>query len=246
MSYDILSFDLDGTLVDTAGEIAEAANCALQDHGIAPRSQIEITHLIGGGSRELMLKLLARLYLAQPTLVETAPAEAVLASFEQHLDVTLGTVAMAYAGAHEALAGLQRAGLRLACVTNKELRHARRVLQAARLLPFFELIVAGDSLPHKKPHASVLRHVAATFGGDTQRMAHVGDSSVDVAAACNAGVAAWAVPYGYNAGVPIAEARPQRIFASLRQVAEFVLDASADADCLRPPAGGRRAAPLNF
>ncbi|HSW04829.1 HAD-IA family hydrolase [Aquabacterium sp.] len=242
MSYDILSFDLDGTLVDTAGEIAEAVNSALQDHGIAPRPQAEITHLIGDGSRQLMLKLLARLYLAQPALVETARAEAVLASFEHQLEATLGTVAMAYAGAHETLARLRQAGVRLACVTNKELRHARRVLQATRLLPWFDLVLAGDSLPHKKPHASVLRHVAAVLGGDTQRMAHVGDSSVDVAAARNAGVAAWAVPYGYNAGVPIAESQPQRIFPGLLQVAEFVLDAP----CVPPPlAAGRHAAPLN-
>ncbi len=223
MVYDIVSFDLDGTLVDTAGEIALAANRALGSHGVAPRSTAEITLLIGDGSRQLMLKLLARVYFEQPMLVETAAAEAVLASFEHELAAAIGSAALPYPGVRDALVRLRDAGVRLACVTNKELRHARRVLQASRLDDLFELVIGGDSLPQKKPHASVLRHVVEKLHGDPRRAAHVGDSRIDVEAARNAGVAAWAVPYGYNAGMPIADARPQRIFAGLAQVAEHVL-----------------------
>ena len=223
MDYDIVSFDLDGTLVDTAAEIAEAANRTLESFAIARRPLAEITDLIGDGARQLMLKLLARIYLERPQLAETVRAEAVLEGFEHHLGESIGTVAVAYADAREALVLLKCAGVRLACVTNKELRHAQRVLQAARLDNLFELVVGGDSLPQKKPHASVLRHVVETLDGDTRRTAHVGDSSVDIDAARNAGVVAWAVPYGYNAGRPIADAKPQRIFASLMQVAEHVL-----------------------
>jgi phosphoglycolate phosphatase len=69
----------------------------------------------------------------------------------------------------------------------------------------------------------VLRHVVEALNGDTRRAAHVGDSSTDMDAARNAGVAAWAVPYGYNAGVPIADSHPHRIFPGLIQVADFVL-----------------------
>jgi phosphoglycolate phosphatase len=97
------------------------------------------------------------------------------------------------------------------------------VLQAAQLHGLFALVVGGDSLPHKKPHPSVLRHVVEALHGDTSRAAHVGDSGTDVEAARNAGVTAWAVPYGYNRGVPIADAKPQRIFDSLSQLAEHVL-----------------------
>ncbi len=219
--------DLDGTLVDTAGEIAQAVNRALGSHGVAPRSTAEITLLIGDGSRQLMLRLLARLYLEQPALVETAAAEAVLASFEHELAAAIGSSALPYPDARDALVRLRDAGVRLACVTNKELRHARRVLEGAGLDDLFGLVVGGDSLPQKKPHASVLRHVVDTLRGDPRRTAHVGDSRIDVEAARNAGVAAWAVPYGYNAGVPIAEARPQRIFAALAQVADHVLAQSA-------------------
>jgi phosphoglycolate phosphatase len=223
LGYGVVSFDLDGTLVDTAGEIALAANRALESHGLTGRSQAEIKGLIGEGSRQLMLKLLARILLEQPSLADAVRPDEVLEAFDQQLARTPASAAAPYPGARQALERLRDAGVRLACVTNKELRHARRVLHAAHLDSLFALVIGGDSLPHKKPHASVLRHVVETLHGDTRRAAHVGDSRIDVEAARNAGVAAWAVPYGYNAGAPIADANPQRIFDSLGQVADHVL-----------------------
>ncbi len=232
MAYDLISFDLDGTLVDTAPEIAEAANRALDSHGIARRPPEQITLLIGAGTRELMLKLLAHCFLERPELAHHVQPEAVLASFDAHYACASGRSGLPYAGCGETLAQLKAAGVRLACVTNKGLRHARLVLEAHGLDSYFDLLIGGDSLPQKKPHASVLRHAAAALGIDTTRMAHVGDSSVDIDAARNAGVAAWAVPHGYNAGVPISEAKPQRLFPTLPHVAEHVLAANHAA----PPA----------
>jgi phosphoglycolate phosphatase len=223
MSYDLLSFDLDGTLVDTASEIAEAANRALESHGIARRPPAEITLLIGAGTRELMLGLLKRCFLEQPELAQSVRTDAVLESLDEHYAFTTGSSAVPYAGCREALAGLRQAGCKLACVTNKEVRHARRVLQATRLDHCFDLLIGGDSLVEKKPHASVLRHVAQALDVSLARTAHVGDSATDVAAARNAGVAAWAVPYGYNAGRPITDAMPDRVFGSLLAVSEHVL-----------------------
>lgn len=220
---ELVCFDLDGTLVDTAAEIAEAANSALEANGIPRRPDADIVLLIGRGTRELMLKLLAHCYIEDPQLASRTRVEDVLASMDEHYLRTTGTSAVPYEGAAQALRRLRAAGVRLACVTNKELRHAQRVLAVTRLDEHFDLVIGGDTLAEKKPHASVLRTVAQRLGVPTARTAHVGDSAIDVAAARNAGVAAWAVPYGYNAGVPIEDAAPDRIFANLTQVADFVL-----------------------
>ncbi len=223
MERDIVSFDLDGTLVDTAGEIAEAANRALESHGIARRPLPEVTAGIGAGTHALIVQLLARAALEQPHVVRQVRLESVLASMDEHYAATTGTTAAAYPGAARTLQALRQAGVRLACVTNKESRHVQRVLRAHALEDCFDLVLGGDTLPVKKPDAAVLRHVLQRFGGRAERAAHVGDSRIDIEAARAAGVAAWAVPYGYNAGQPIAAACPDRIFDSLMAVAEHVL-----------------------
>ena len=223
MPYQLICLDLDGTLVDTAPEIAHAANRALALHGLPVRTQADITLLIGAGAHALLRRLL---HDAAPA--SQVSSEAVLASFEASYAALAGTLCRPYPACALALQQLRDAGVRLACVTNKELRHATRVLQATGLAQFFDLVLGGDSLPEKKPHASVLRHAAATLGVPLRYTAHVGDSSTDVLAARNAGVAAWAVPYGYNGGMPVADCGPDRVFDDLAQVAAHVLASGGD------------------
>ena len=225
MALQLLSLDLDGTLVDTAGEIAEAANRALAEHGLPLQPPAELALLIGHGAHVLMTKLVSQLVDGRQAAPVDLPA--VLASFDRHYADTTATTGRPYPGARDALALLRSRGVRLACVTNKELRHTRRLLARHAMDGDFELVIGGDSLPQKKPHASVLQHVALTLRVPLEAMAHVGDSATDVQAARNAGVRAWVVPYGYNAGRPIAEARPDQIFPDLLAAAHAAL-ASCD------------------
>jgi phosphoglycolate phosphatase len=215
---DLLTFDLDGTLVDTAAEIAEAVNRALADVDVAPCPQPQIESLIGAGAHELMRRLLAQIDPAQ-----RLDRALVLARLDHHYAETAGTHGVTYPGAHACLQALRDDGVRLGLVTNKELRHARRVLDANDLTGYFEQVIGGDSLAWKKPDARVLQHVMAMLRSEPARTAHLGDSATDLRAARNAGVADWAVPWGYNAGEPVENDRPSRMFQSLPQVAEHVL-----------------------
>lgn len=223
MSLQLVSFDLDGTLVDTASEIADAANRTLAEFGFAPRPIGEITLLIGDGTRALRATLLERALQEQPDFAEAASLGAVLDGMDRRHARTSGSSAVLYGGAVDALGRLREAGVLLSCVTNKEMRFTRPLLESTGIAACFDLIVAGDSLAEKKPHASVLRHVLSTLSARAERAAHVGDSAVDIAAARNAGVAARAVPYGYNGGLPIAASRPDRLFATLADVADAAL-----------------------
>ena len=223
MVYTLVTFDLDGTLVDTAGEIAEAANRTLTDTGFAQRSAADISLLIGQGAQALMRTLLLQASQVTGRTISLALIDTALQRFDAHYAQTVGSSAAPYPGAIDTLRRLRQQGVKLACVTNKELRHTLRVLRVNHLDNCFDLVNGGDSLPEKKPHASVLCSVAQALGCALAGTAHVGDSAIDVAAARNAGVTAWAVPYGYNGGVPISHSQPDRIFQHLAEVADHVL-----------------------
>jgi phosphoglycolate phosphatase len=221
----LITFDLDGTLVDTAGEIAEAANRTLVDIGLPSRPLGDVTRLIGHGTRELMKGLLSHAHRAgQGALVDRLDVEQVMQCFEGHYHDTTGTDSRLYPGCLEGLVRLRDAGVQMSCVTNKEHRFAERVLAVTNLAPFFRLLVGGDSLAQKKPHPLVIEHCLKAHGVVPSQAAHVGDSSIDVETAKRAGVAAWALPYGYNGGQPIEASAPDAVFASIDHIADLVLN----------------------
>jgi phosphoglycolate phosphatase len=170
-----------------------------------------------------MRRLLERIAAERPTGATPLPVADVLERLDDHYAETAGTLGQPYDDCIDSLQRLRVAGVRLVCVTNKEERFARRVLQQTRLDRYFELLIGGDTLAHKKPHAGVIEHVLRQTGGRAEKFAHVGDSRTDIETARNAAVTAWAVPYGYNAGEPIAAAQPDRLFASLADIVRHVL-----------------------
>jgi phosphoglycolate phosphatase len=222
--FDLITFDLDGTMVDTASEIAEAANRTLSDLGLPRRPVGEVTCLIGHGTRELMRGLLEQAVAAgYADLVNALDTEAVMHCFEGHYQDTTGTESRLYPGCLNGLQRLRSAGIKLACVTNKEIRFAHRVLEVTGLAEFFPIVIGGDSLAQKKPHPQVIDHCLDALSVDQSRAAHVGDSSIDVDTARRAGVAAWAVPYGYNGGMAIEASSPDHLFATIDHIADHVL-----------------------
>jgi len=113
------------------------------------------------------------------------------------------TLSRPYPKVLEGLTSLKQKGLRLACVTNKPERFTLPLLEASGLMPFFELVVAGDTLANKKPDPIQLQHICAEFKVLEAQAMLVGDSLTDVKAAHAAGCYIVTVPYGYNQGKPI-------------------------------------------
>ncbi|HIV70197.1 MAG TPA: HAD-IA family hydrolase [Candidatus Aquabacterium excrementipullorum] len=225
----LITFDLDGTLVDTASEIAEAANRTLHEIGLPRRPLPDVTRLIGHGTRELMRGLLAQAVEAGAARAEALDLDAIMRRFESHYHDTTGTDSQLYPGCLEGLTRLRDAGIQMACVTNKEHRFAVRVLQSTGLSGFFRLVVGGDSLAQKKPHPAVIEYCLEALAVPQSQAAHLGDSSIDVDTARRAGVAAWAVPYGYNGGQPIEASHPDIVFPGVDAVADHVLSVAAKA-----------------
>ncbi len=229
-----LSFDLDGTLVDTAGEITAVANRTLADFGVEPWPEATVRRFIGHGARALMLHLLAHTLLRQPELADRLRAEAVLASMDIHHAAMAGRHSQPYPGAIAALQRLQAAGVPIACVTNKEQRFAERVLEGCGLTRYIDVLIAGDTLPQKKPDPAVLRAAAQRLAVPVEALAHVGDSGIDLRCARAAGALAWGVTWGYDGGEPLVDAAPGRLFDRFDELTDAALAAIAPRNAAFP------------
>ena len=212
--FDLVMFDLDGTLIETAPEICDAVNATLRDFGLPEVTQMQVSDWIGHGTRELLVQALAH---SQKTDVDVVRVSARLAQiadeFDRHYQSRCGTRSRLYPKVRETLIALRQRGVKLAVVTNKERRYTSAVLQAHELTKLMDRVVSGDTLTTRKPHAAVVESCLSHFGVPRDRALFVGDSSIDVATARNAGVAVWALPYGYNMGQPINASAPDRVIA---------------------------------
>jgi phosphoglycolate phosphatase len=211
-SFDLVMFDLDGTLVETAPEIFDATNDTLRDFALPQVTQQQVNDWIGHGTRELLIQALASGWNADAVAVRASDRlTPIVSRFDTHYQQRCGTRSQLYPQVRETLTALRGQGVKLAVVTNKEGRYTTTVLNAHRLTPLLDAVVSGDSFPAKKPDPTGVQSCLCQFGVSADRALFVGDSSIDVATARNAGVRVWALPYGYNMGQPIEACAPDRV-----------------------------------
>jgi phosphoglycolate phosphatase len=218
-AFNLIMFDLDGTLVETGLEICDAVNDTLQGLGLPEVSQTQVNGWIGHGTRELLIQALAFSSQADVAAVRINPDFLRMsAEFDGHYQRRCGTRSHLYPQVREVLEGLREQGVRLAVVTNKEGRFTQRVLDAHQLSALFDRVISGDSLPAKKPDPAGVLSCLAQFGVPASHALFVGDSSIDVTTARRAGVPVWVLPYGYNMGQPIETCGADRVIASFLQL----------------------------
>lgn len=210
--YDLVLFDLDGTLIETAPEIADAVNDTLKQFDLPLVTQQQVNDWIGHGTRTLLIQALA--YTGNTSLEAVQAADnfkQIEAAFGVHYEQRCGTRSHLYPQVRETLQALRAEGIKLVVMTNKEGRYTRVVLDAHQMLPLFDHVISGDTLPVKKPNPAGIHDCLQRFGVARERALFVGDSSIDVATARNAGITVWALPYGYNMGQPIESCHPDRV-----------------------------------
>ncbi|KRG66224.1 phosphoglycolate phosphatase [Stenotrophomonas humi] len=184
-------FDLDGTLVDSAGDIAEAVNRTLDDLSLPRVSEATVRSWIGEGVRKLVTTALRDAGVDR-TLDEVMP------SFMRHYHECLLRSPQLYDGVLETLEALQAQRLPMAICTNKPSALVPPLLEHLAIDRFFAHIIGGDSLPQRKPAPEPLQHVAALLGQPVQGCLMVGDSATDLHAANTAGMPIVLVRYGYT------------------------------------------------
>lgn len=212
----LVLFDLDGTLVATAPDIQDAVNDTLREFALGSVSLAQVETWIGHGTRELLAQALAFASGASLAAVRGSENfESITSVFDGHYQRRCGTRSHLYPHVPEVLTELRRRGVKLAVVTNKESRFTDAVLERHALRPLLDSVVSGDSLPARKPDPAGVLACMRDCGVPARRTLFIGDSRVDVTTARNAGIAIWAVTYGYNMGYPIARDAPDRLLPSL-------------------------------
>jgi phosphoglycolate phosphatase len=211
-AVDAVAFDLDGTLLDTIGDLAAAVNALLAEQGWRALPTTTVRDLVGKGMANLIDRAVAAARGA-PLARDEAPA--LLARYQVIYAGLLGTHTRAYPGALQALLALRARGLKLAVVTNKATRFVAPHLAHAGMAGCFDAVVGGDDAAAKKPDPAPLVLAAANLRVAPVRMLMVGDSGNDVAAARAAGCPVVVVPHGYNEGRPVQELASDGIVDSL-------------------------------
>ena len=206
-------FDLDGTLVDTAPDLINALNFVLDREGLAPVPLHAARNLIGAGARRLIergLELEGR--HASPQDIARLTAD-----FIDYYADHIADASRPFEGLESALDDLSSRGFRFAVCTNKLEWLSKRLLDQLGLSARFAAICGADTFGVSKPDPAILRETIARAGGDISSSIMVGDAGTDIGVARRAGVPVIGVSFGYTE-VPIAELKPDRLIAHMREL----------------------------
>jgi phosphoglycolate phosphatase len=209
--YSLVVFDLDGTLVDSASDIAEAVNRTLEEWSLPRQEEAVIRGWIGDGARALVASAFAHAGKA-------IDLDKVMPGFMVHYAECLLLYPTVYPGVVETLQALREKKVAVAICTNKPQRFVRPLLDALGLGEYFECIVGGDTLPERKPSAVPLLHVVDHFGLQPPQCLMVGDSATDLLTAQAADVPMALVTYGYLRGFDPHSVPGVRVIDDMREL----------------------------
>jgi 2-phosphoglycolate phosphatase len=213
-------FDLDGTLIDSAPDLAGAANRLRADHGLAALPLETLRPLVGSGARGMV-----------GAAFGVAPGEPRFESlrdaFLAHYEAGLLERTHPFAGVPELLSALEADGMAWGIVTNKATRFTTPIVSGLGLLTRAAVLVCGDTTPHAKPHPEPLWHAARAMGLAPESVVYVGDDLRDAQAARAAGMRMLAATWGYlgvgesvhDWGADALVDAPSQVLAWLRQSA---------------------------
>lgn len=192
-------FDLDGTLVDSVPDLAEAARRMLAELGEPGRTDAEVATYVGKGIPTMVERALT----IGRSPVDAARLAQAVTVFMRHYEDTNGKLTRAYAGVAETLPLLKTRGLKLGVVTNKAEAFIGPLLDELGMGQHFDCLIGGDTLPQKKPDPEPLWHACDLVGVPRELALMVGDSGNDALCARRAGIPVLLMTYGYNEGVPV-------------------------------------------
>jgi phosphoglycolate phosphatase len=209
--YPLVIFDLDGTLVDSAGDIAEALNRTLEDWQLPRVPEATVLTWIGDGVR----RLVEQAFTAARSDIDL---DRVMPGFMRHYEECLLRSPRLFDGVVPALQALRERHVVMAICTNKPSALVAPLLAHLGVQDFFALVLGGDSLPERKPSGAPLRQIAAAFKVAPAAALMVGDSITDYRAAVDAGMPVALVRYGYPRGLDLDAVDAVAVVDDLREL----------------------------
>jgi phosphoglycolate phosphatase len=214
---ELLIFDLDGTLIDSKEDLANAVNAARGHMGMPPLENELVYSYVGNGAPVLMRRAVG------PEASEEDEQKALEFFLEYYRDHMLDHTVL-YPGVRESIDRLFEAGLKLAVLTNKPVRFSQLLVDGLGLGGHFQRVYGGNSFEQKKPHPAGVEKLLAECNVDRSRAMMVGDSDVDIRTARNAGIRACGVTYGLQPET-LAEVPPDILVDRMEEMVDMVLTA---------------------
>jgi len=214
---ELLIFDLDGTLINSALDLALAVNYMLERLERDTFEEEIIHGWVGNGALILVQRALSGQRTVDENL-DDALIQNALDIFLKYYGENLCNATIPYTKVTKTLNTLKDKGYRLAIVTNKPFDFVAPILERLEMNGLFELILGGDSLALKKPDPAPLLHVCETLETSVERCIMVGDSKNDILAANACGMQSVGVTYGYNYGECISVYKPDIIIDNFAEL----------------------------
>ena len=227
----VILFDLDGTLADTAPDLAATLNVVLAEVGAKPVAIDDVRHMVGHGARRLIESSLD----VDGHRLDAAELDRLAALFVAHYRDNIAVESRPFPGVENALRALKNAGAKLAVCTNKFEALSIDLLRALNLDAYFDVIAGSDTFPVRKPDPGHLLMAVDRLAGDPAHAVMVGDSETDVRAARAARIPIIGVTFGYTP-TPIETFKPDALIshfdALIPALRPFLgrLEGSPDAD----------------
>ncbi len=212
---EMILIDVDGTLVDSVPDLAYCVDEMMQRLGRPAHGEAKVRDWVGNGVERLVRRALIGQLDGEP---DEADFERAYPLFLELYAVNTSQRSSLYPGVREGLDYLKQQSYRLGCVTNKASQFTLPLLRDLGIHDEFEIIIAGDTLPRKKPDPLPLLHAAETLGVKPANAMMIGDSQSDVKAARAAGFQIVCMSYGYNHGEDIRHYQPDAVLDSMIEI----------------------------
>ena len=219
---ELLLFDLDGTLIDSAPDLARSVNYMLRSINHNEFSEETIDSWVGNGAQTLVKRALSGSKIVDEN-IDNELFDKSLSIFLEYYKNNLCVKTTPYPNVKTTLETLKSDGYKLAIITNKPFDFIEPILKQLELDSLFELCIGGDSLPEKKPSPLPLEYMCKKFKIKPRNTLMIGDSKNDILAAKAANIQTVAVSYGYNYGEDIRVYEPDYTVDDFSNILEILL-----------------------